>query len=106
MDVLLSYSNRSDRLDVLADVMARIAALGDDEPTADPAPAPVVRPPAQTHDLGDDQVRDIFACYRRGTGPRELARRHGVTERAVKYLLKKHGVQRVRAGGVLLGGQA
>jgi len=38
-------------------------------------------------------VRTIFACYRDGIGPRELARRHGVTERAGKYLLKKHGLQ-------------
>jgi hypothetical protein len=50
---------------------------------------PIDTRPAQTHGLGDDQVRDIFACYRNGTGPRGLARRHGVTERAVKYLLKK-----------------
>ena len=113
MDVLLSYSNRADRVDALADVMARVQAAQETE-TAAPAPVPPAsdRPAAQTHSLAaqthglaDDQVRTIFACYRAGVGPRELAGRYGVTERAIKYLLKKHGVQRVRGGGELLGGR-
>jgi hypothetical protein len=43
-----------------------------------------------------EQTAAIFACYRAGIGPRELSRRYGVTERTIKYLLQKYGVQRRR----------
>ena len=106
VDLVLRYSNQGDRVRPMADVMRRISAGEDAGYGTVPAPSAPRREPSQTHDLSDAQVAAIFACYRQGTGPRELAGRYGVTERAIKYLLKKHGVQRLRTGangGVLLG---
>lgn len=102
MDVLLAYSNRPDRLAAVADVLGRIRS-GDERAPEEPAAVPADIRPAQTHGLSEDQVQDIFACYRAGTGPRELASRHRITERAIKYVLKKHGVQRQRNGADPLG---
>jgi DNA-binding transcriptional regulator LsrR (DeoR family) len=65
-------------------------------PPAKPRP-----PEPQTHRLTDEQVRTIFVCYRDGVGQRELAKRFGINERAVNYLLAKHGVQRRRNRGVM-----
>ena len=96
MEVLLRYSNHPGRLEAVADVLARVQSGEERAPEGLPAePAPTRTP--QTHLLSDDQAQAIFLCYRAGTGPRELARRHGLTERAVKYLLKKHGVQQQRS---------
>lgn len=53
-----------------------------------------------------EQTAAIFACYRAGIGPRELSRRYGVTERTIKYLLQKHGVQRRRLCGEVTEGSA
>jgi hypothetical protein len=68
-----------------------------------PQRAEVSAPAPHTHTLTDDQLSAIFACYR--VGPRELSRRYGVTERAIKYLLQKHGVQGQRGGADPLGSQ-
>lgn len=107
MDLVLRYANQTDLAAPVADVMRRIGAR-EDEPygslpiaTHEPRQAP-----AQTHRLTDADTNAIFACYRDGIGPRELASRFGITERAIKYLLKKHGVQRTRSGSALLGGRS
>jgi hypothetical protein len=103
VDLVLRYSNQGDRVRPIADVMRRISSGDDAGYGTVPAPTGPRRQPAQTHDLSDTQVAAIFASYCRGVGPRQLARQYDVTERAIKYLLKKHGVQRVRSGGELLG---
>jgi hypothetical protein len=108
VDLVLSYSNHADLLSPLTDVLERINAgdstaypgvLGRPQRAAPSSPAP------QTHVLTDDQLSAIFWLLSPGVGPRELSRRYGVTERAIKYLLKKHGVQRQRGGGDPLGSQ-
>ncbi len=96
VDVLIAYSNRPELADTVADVLDRIRSGEECAPEEPPAGPIKVRLP-QTHTLSDDQVQAIFLCYRAGTGPRELAGRYGVTERTIKYLLKKHGVQQQRA---------
>jgi hypothetical protein len=75
-------------------VLERIAE-GDDAEDVGTIPDDYVphRPIAQTHQLTDEQRRTIFADYQRGIGPRELARLFGLTERAIKYLVKKHGLR-------------
>ena len=105
VDLVLRYSNQDNRIAPLADVVQRVSdgeqvSYGTVPPTPEPR-----RPPAQTHSLSDEQVAAVFACYRSGTGPRELAGRYGVTERAIKYLLKKHGVQRTRSSWEVIGGR-
>jgi hypothetical protein len=106
VDLVLAYSNHADLLSPLSDVLERISAgdataypgvVGNPQRAAAASPAP------QTHTLTDDQLGAIFAGYRQGVGPRELSRRYGVTERAIKYVLKKHGVQRQRDGVVRSG---
>ena len=71
----------------LADVLRR-AADGDitDIPGCITLPEPRQRPP-QTRQLSAEQVEAILGQYQAGTGPRELAKTYGVTERAIKWLL-------------------
>jgi len=95
---VLRYSNRDDLVRPLSLVLERIAV--DDSEDVGTVPDDYVprRPIAQTHQLTDEQRQTIFADYQRGIGPRELSRRFGVTERAIKYLVKKYGVRPERQG--------
>ena len=95
VDVLLSYSNRPELTDALERVLTRIRS-GEECATEQPATDPPIICQPQTRALSDEQVQGIFRCYRAGTGPRELAKRYDVTERAIKYLLKKHGIPQQR----------
>jgi hypothetical protein len=87
VELLVRYSNREEFFGPLSDVLDRIRE-GDQSPYGNLPKAPPKRASAQIDGLTDAQVETIFACYRTGTGPRELAQRHGVTERALRYLLR------------------
>jgi DNA-binding CsgD family transcriptional regulator len=91
-----SAERRADLNDRVSDVLERIRS-GKESATEQPPPArPARTHVAQTHRLTDQQTQEIFACYRAGTRPRELANRYDITERAIKYLLRKHGPPRQR----------
>jgi len=93
-DNVLRYSNRDDLVKPLSVILDRIA-IGDTQDVGTvPDDYEPRRPVAQTHQLTELQQQDIFAAYRHGVGPRALAGHYGVTERAIKYLVKKHGIQR------------
>lgn len=99
MEHLVHYSNRPELLQRLRDVLKRIAE-NDQTDYGGIKPAAPRQEPCQTQQLSQGQAETIFACYRDGTGPRELSKRFGITERAIKYLLKKYGVQRRRGEAV------
>ncbi len=99
VELLARDSNRQEWLAPLADVLRRDAD-GDntDIPGCITLPEPRQRPP-QTRQLSAEQVEAILGQYQAGTGQRELAKTYGVTERAIKWLLQKHGVERKRKRG-------
>jgi hypothetical protein len=94
VDLLLRYADQDRVVRAMCRVIDRIE-IGDtaDAGNVPDEPMPSRRPPAQTHQLTEAEQQTIFAEYRRGVGPRELSTRYGVTERAIKYLVKKHGVR-------------
>ena len=107
MDLVLRYSNQADGAGPIADVMQRVGTGDRTSYGTLPPPSSPRRQPPQSDRLSDEQLRVIFACYRDGVGPRELATRHGVTERTIKYLLKKHGLPQQRPSRkVVPGGRA
>jgi hypothetical protein len=94
VDNVLRYSNRDDLVEPLSVILERIA-IGDSEDVGTvPDDYEPRRPIAQTHQLTELQRQAIFTAYRQGVGPRAIAEHYGVTERAIKYLVKKHGIQR------------
>lgn len=94
MDNVLRYSNRDDLVKPLSVILERIAVSDPQDVGTVPDDSQPRRPVPQTHQLTESQQQDIFAAYRQGAGPRALAQHYAVTERAIKYLVKKHDIRR------------
>jgi DNA-directed RNA polymerase specialized sigma24 family protein len=101
VDDILRYSNHNALVSALSDVVERLANDEDRPHDVDNVPHDLTprRPAPQINRLAPEQRASIIASYTSGIGPRALAEQFDVTERAIKYLVKKHGIRRDLPGG-------
>jgi DNA-binding NarL/FixJ family response regulator len=94
VELLTRYSNRSDLLKPLLDVLQRIKANDQtDEPGI--GVCTPTEPGRRIQDrMTDQQVMEIIDCYRSGLTRKEVAAKFDVPERTVKYIMRKHGVRK------------
>jgi hypothetical protein len=97
VEVLRRYSNRSDLVKIMVDVLRRIEE-GDrtDEPGVLSSGRGGGSSPIGKR-LGDEDIAELVACFKSGTTIRELAGRYGVAPVTVKRILRRCGVSRRRA---------
>lgn len=100
MDLTARYSNRTDDLMHLRELLKRIAA-GDrtggpglnGEPNQAPATQP--RPPRRLADrLPADAIPIMITQFLNGTTIQTLATRYGISRSSVKNILRRHGTRR------------
>jgi DNA-binding NarL/FixJ family response regulator len=94
VELLTRYSNRSDLLKPLLDVLRRIK---DNDQTDEPG-IDVYTPTGPGRliqdRMTDQQVMEIIDCYRSGLTRKEVAAKFDVPERTIKWIMRKHGVRK------------
>ncbi len=98
VDLLLPYSNRTDLLDDLSRVQAKINACTKESDTTRHSVRTEAKPPPQPRKLedrlGSEGISHLVACFEAGMIYTELAERFATSESTLKRLLRKLGLSR------------